>query len=76
MRMPKAARVAFGGEMRFVPSMAQVHLLSPSGSFLRERPLQKHVPTVGHRGAPWRGHHRYSLQSHQFRIRTPNGTKL
>jgi len=47
MRMPKAARVAFGGEMRFVPSMAQVHLLSPSGSFLRERPLQKHVPTVG-----------------------------
>jgi hypothetical protein len=33
MRMPKATRVAFDGEMLFVTAITQVELLSPSGGF-------------------------------------------
>jgi hypothetical protein len=71
MRMPKAARVAFGGEMRFVPSMAQAYLLSPIRKFSAGAPLSKARSNGRPIEAPWRGHHRYSLQSQQFRIRTP-----
>jgi hypothetical protein len=76
MRMPKAARAAFGGEMRFVPSMAQVHLLSPSGSFLRERPFQKHVPTVGPPRRPGGDTTATACSLNNFEFEPLNGSKL
>jgi hypothetical protein len=55
MRMPKAARVAFGGEMRFVPSMAQAYLLSPIRKFSAGAPLSKARSNGRPTEAPWRG---------------------
>jgi hypothetical protein len=41
MRMPKAAQVAFDGEVPFSFSMAQVNSLSPSRGFSRGEHLAK-----------------------------------
>jgi hypothetical protein len=74
MRMPRAARVASGGEVLFIVWMPQVELLSPSQGFRRESLFQKYGPTVGLPRRALSETLRYSLPLHQFRVRTLNGT--
>jgi hypothetical protein len=65
MRIPRAARVASGGEVLFIVWMAQVECC-PSQGFQRESLFQKRGPTVGLTQSALAQTFRGRIQLHRF----------